>query len=88
MGGHGQKPRLTDPVRLPATTWRAIERIAPGSQKRDAANYTGAMLHPALAPKVAYVAIAAKAAGVSARRSAFDAKALAVKALTVPHVTI
>jgi hypothetical protein len=40
-----------------------------------------------MAPSVLHVAILAKAAGVYARRSAFDAKALASKVLTVPHVT-
>ena len=75
-------------VRLLAATWRAIERITPGSQKREAANYTGAMLHPVLAPKVPHVAILAKAAGVRAQRLAFDAKALALKTLTVRDVAI
>jgi hypothetical protein len=82
MGGPEQK------VRLLATTWRAIERIAPGRQKRGAANYTGAMLHPALAPKVPHVAILAKAAGVCARRFALVAKALALTLLTVQGVAI
>jgi hypothetical protein len=75
-------------VRLLATTWRAIERITPGSQKRGAANDTGAMLHPVLAPKVPHVAILTKSAGVCAERLAFDAKALALKALTVRDVAI
>jgi hypothetical protein len=75
-------------VRLLATTWRAIERVAPGRLKRHGANYTGATLHPAIAPKVTHVAILTKAAGVYARRFAFDAKALTLKALTVQDVTI
>jgi hypothetical protein len=45
------------------------------------------MLHPALAPKVPHVAILAKAARVRARRSAFDARALALT-LTVQGVAI
>jgi hypothetical protein len=46
------------------------------------------MLHPAIAPKVPHVAILAKAAGVYPHRFAFDAKALAVTALTVREVAI
>jgi hypothetical protein len=40
-----------------------------------------------MAPSVPHVAILAKTAGVYARHSAFDAKALASTVLTVPHVT-
>jgi hypothetical protein len=86
MGGHDRKLRLTGPVGLLATTCRAVERIAPRRLKRDAANYAGVTLHPAIAPKVPHVAILAKAASVDARRFAFDAKALALTVLTVQDV--
>jgi hypothetical protein len=41
------------------------------------------MLHPAMAPKGPEVAFLAKAAGVCARRPAFDARALVLTALTI-----
>jgi hypothetical protein len=88
MGGHAKKLRLTNPVRLLATTRRAIERIAPDRLKRDGANCTGEKLYPVMAPIVPQVAVLAKPAGVYARPSAFDAMALALAALTVPHVTM
>jgi hypothetical protein len=78
MGGLRKELRLAGPVRLLATTYRAIERIAPDRLKRYTANCTGAKLHAVIAPKVTHVAILAKVAGVYAGRSAFDAKALAL----------
>jgi hypothetical protein len=88
MGGHDNRLRPTGPVRLLATPWRAIERIAPGRLKRDAANHTGVTLHTAIASKVPHVAILTKAAGVYARRFAFDTKAIALTVLTVQDVAI
>jgi hypothetical protein len=70
--------RLAGSVRLLATRRRAIERIAPGRSKRSAAKCVGANLYPVMAPKVPHVTILAKAAGVYARLSAFDAKAPAL----------
>ena len=87
MGGCAEKLRLTDPVRLLATTRRAIERIAPDRLKRDSANRTGAKLDPVIAPAVPHVAILARAAGVYAQLSALDTNKLPL-ALTVPHVAI
>jgi hypothetical protein len=87
VGGLGKRLRAAGPVRLLATTERAIERIAPDRLKRDAANCADAMLDPVMAP-FPRVAILAKAVSVYARRSAFDAKALALTVLTVQDVAI
>jgi hypothetical protein len=78
MRGLRKELRLVGPVRLLATALSAIERIAPDRLKRHAANRTGAKLHPVIAPSAPHVAIFAKAEGVYAQRSAFDAKALAL----------
>jgi hypothetical protein len=86
MDRRGKNLRLTGPVGLLATTCRTIKRIAPGRLERDAANYAGVTLHPAIAPKVPHVAILAKAASVYAGRFAFDAKALALTVLSVQDV--
>jgi len=56
--------------------------------KRVAANYTGATLNPMIAPQVPHIAILAKAPRIDARRSAFDAKALALTVLSVQDVAI
>jgi hypothetical protein len=85
-GGLAKKLHLAGPVRLLATTERAIKRIAADRLKRDAANCTGATLDPVIAPSVPHIAILAKTAGVYARRSAFDAKALALMVLTVQDI--
>lgn len=52
---------VPSPMRLLATTLRAIKRVAPGRLKRCATHHTSAKLHPVTTSTVSHIAILATA---------------------------